>query len=80
MYNYTGKKIEEENTLFSKWLKEDIMSEWLVKFCKHVNNTKIVCDSKKVKQIYHYTSPEAAKSILTNVQQKGSDSLTKFFR
>lgn len=56
------------------------MSEQLVKFCKHVNNTKIVCDSKKVKQIYHYTSPEAAKSILTNVQQKGSDSLTKFFR
>lgn len=49
------------------------MSEWLVKFCKHVNNTKIVCDSKKVKQIYHYTSPEAARSILTNGKLRLTD-------
>lgn len=49
------------------------MSEWLVKFCKHVNDTKIVCDSKKVKQIYHYTSPEAARSILTNGKLRLTD-------
>lgn len=40
------------------------MSDWLVKFCKHINSAKIVCNSEKVTEIYHYTSPEAAKSIL----------------
>lgn len=40
------------------------MSDWLVKFCKHINSAKIVCNSEDVTEIYHYTPPEAAKSIL----------------
>ena len=47
-------------------MKGNIMRDWLIKFCKHVNNAKIVCDSDKVFDVYHYTSPEAAKSILAD--------------
>ena len=49
------------------------MSEWLIKFCKHINAAKIVCDSEMVTEIYHYTSPEAAKSILSNGKLRLTD-------
>lgn len=49
------------------------MSDWLTTFCEYINNAEIVCDSKDVKEIYHYTSPEAARSILLNGKLRLTD-------
>lgn len=48
-------------------------NDWLKNFAKHINGTKIICDSKNVKNIYHYTSPKAIKSILSNGKLRFTD-------
>lgn len=49
------------------------MNEWLVGFCNYINKAKITCDNENISKLYHYTSPEAAKSIIMGGRLRFTD-------